>query len=233
MSKSQPENGSDGSLQPGPEHNAPDSSSCALILLDIINTFDFDDGEKLFKRALPMAKRLKELKERCHRRGIPAVYVNDHFGRWRSDFSTLVKDCKKEGFRGREILECLQPESHDYFVFKPMYSGFYQTTLELLLLHFGARTLIVTGLASNICVLCTANDAHMRRYKLWLPRDGMAAATQAEQDYAELHFEKVLSADVRPIAEMRLDDLLEKKIRHGARPQETTGGGSARQSQAW
>lgn len=196
-------------LQPGPESVAPDNSNCALLILDIINTFDFPQGEQLYERALPMCDALADLKRRCKEVGIPAIYVNDHFGRWRSDFSALVEQCRQDGFRGREILQKLAPEDDDYFVFKPMHSGFYQTTLELLLHHLQTRCLIVTGLASNICVLFTVNDAHMRRYSLWTPSDCMAAATQAEQDYAEMHFGKVLSADTRPGAKIPLPRLQE------------------------
>ena len=194
-------------LESGPQGCAPDSSQTALILLDIINNFEFDEGDALFQRALPMADNLAQLKQRCRALEIPVIYVNDQFGRWRSDFSALVESSLREGFRGREIVEKLRPAERDYFVFKPMHSAFYQTTLELLLRHLEAKNLIITGLASNICVLCTANDAHMRGYKLWLPQDTMATASQAEQDYAELHFRKVLSADIRPGRDIPLDEL--------------------------
>ncbi len=189
----------------GPGGLAPDSSPVALLILDVINTFDFPGAEQLLQRALPMADRLAELKRRCGELDIPAIYVNDHFGRWRSDFSALVEYCRKTEFRGREVVEKVLPRDNDYFVFKPMHSGFYQTTLELLLQHLGSKRLVITGLASNICVLCTANDAHMRGYELWLPKDGMAARSDVEQTYAELHFRKVLSAKVMPIAQLPLE----------------------------
>lgn len=188
----------------GPAGCAPDSSPAALILIDLINTFEFEGGELLLERALPMAEKLAQLKARCRAHGIPAIYVNDHFGRWRSDFSALVEHCRKPEFGGRAVVEKVLPEDEDYFVFKPMYSGFYQTTLELLLHHLGSRSLIITGLASNICVLCTANDAHMRGYDLWLPSDGMAARTDQEQSYAELHFRQVLAARLTATAHLPL-----------------------------
>ncbi len=180
----------------GPLGCAPDKSGAALILLDLINTFDFPGGDRLLRQAVPAAQKIAGLKQRCRTHGIPAIYVNDHFGRWRSDFSALVEHCRQPEFAGRDVVEMVLPEEEDYFVFKPMYSGFYQTTLELLLHHLGSHSLIITGLASNICVLCTANDAHMRGYDLWLPGDAMAASTQEEQVYAELHFQKVLSAQI-------------------------------------
>jgi nicotinamidase-related amidase len=208
-------------LEPGPERVAPDNSHCALLILDIINNFDFPEGEQLYERALPMCDALAELKVRCRQAGIPAIYLNDHFGRWRSDFSSLVEHCRKDGFRGREVLRKLAPDEDDYFVFKPMHSGFYQTTLELLLHHLQSRCLIVTGLASNICVLFTANDAHMRRYQLWTPADCMAAASPQEQEFAESHFQNVLSADIRPGREIPLARL---QAGQGTSSQELTVG---------
>lgn len=196
--------------KPGPNGCAPDRAPTVLILLDLINGFDFPEGEELYRRALPMADRLAQLKARCREHGIPSIYVNDHFGRWRSDFSALVEESQQEGFRGRAILEKLKPADDDYFVFKPMHSGFYQTTLELLLRHLGARKLIITGLASNICVLFTANDAHMRGYELWVPQDCMAAATEKEQEYAVFHLGQVMSADVREAAGLSLKELAER-----------------------
>lgn len=207
--------------QNGPGDCAPDNSPAALVLLDLINTFDFAEGEELLRQALPMADRLSQLKARCRKLNIPTIYVNDHFGRWRSDFSALVEHCKKPEFKGREVVEKLAPDDDDYFVFKPMHSGFYQTTLELLLWHLRTRCLIVTGLASNICVLATANDAHMRGYDLWLPSDGMAAASQEEHDYALFHFKKALSAETRSTEELSPDGLLKEIEKADAERQET------------
>src|SRR5436190_24330074 len=74
-------------------HNTRHRSSVALILIDVINHFDFPDDDKILKNALPMADRLAKLKQRCRRAGIPAIYVNDNFGQWRSDAKSLVSSC--------------------------------------------------------------------------------------------------------------------------------------------
>jgi len=39
----------------------------------------------------------------------------------------------------------------------------------------GARKLIITGFAADICVLFTAKDAFMRDYKVHVPADCVAA----------------------------------------------------------
>ena len=63
----------------------------------------------------------------------------------------------------------LRPTRRDYFVLKPKHSGFFDTTLDTLLDALRIRRVIVTGIAGNICVLFTANDAYMRELKLFIP----------------------------------------------------------------
>src|SRR6185369_9449361 len=98
-----------------------------------------------------MARQIAKLKTRAQECGIPVIYVNDNFGRWRSDFHAQVEHCLSDGVRGQPIAELLKPEKDDYFVLKPKHSGFYSTTLETLLEYLGTKTVIITGMAANIC----------------------------------------------------------------------------------
>ena|SRR5437660_7060127 len=177
--------------------NAPDKSAVALVLIDVINDFEFDENaEALFVYALPAARRIAELKRRAHDAGIPAIYVNDNFGKWRSDFRSLVSHCIDDETRGRPIGELLKPAPHDYFVLKPKQSGFYSTTLDLLLQHLEARTLIVAGFSGDICVLLTAGDAHLRDYHLLIPRDCVASRDERENERVLQYMERVFEADI-------------------------------------
>jgi nicotinamidase-related amidase len=121
-----------------------------------------------------MAERIAALKARARALGIPAIYVNDNFGRWRSDLGTLLAHHLAMDHPGRAMAEALHPDEHDYFVLKPKHSGFFSTTLDTLLAYLGARTLILTGVAGNICVFFTANDAYMRDFGLVVPSDCLA-----------------------------------------------------------
>jgi isochorismate hydrolase len=105
----------------------------------------------LVQYALPAAKKVAALKHRAKLAGIPAIYVNDNFGQWRSDFTKLVAHVINDQTRGRPIAELLRPEAEDYFVLKPKHSGFFSTSLDLLLKQLGAETLIIVGWASDIC----------------------------------------------------------------------------------
>jgi nicotinamidase-related amidase len=67
------------------------------------------------------------------------------------------------------------------------------------LLHqLNVNTLILTGIAGNICVLFTANDAYMREYKLFVPNDCIASADDADNHYALTMMENVLKARIEP-----------------------------------
>lgn len=184
--------------------NAPDNSPVALLLIDVINDLEFEGGEKLLRHALPAARRIAEFKKRCAVAGIPAIYVNDNFGKWRSDFKKLISHCVDDNTRGREIVELLKPEPDDYFVLKPKHSGFYSTTLDLLLKHLGAETLVLAGFTADICILFTANDAYMRDYHLVIPADCVASQDETENQRALKFMERVLKADVSPSTEAHL-----------------------------
>ena len=170
----------------------------ALLLIDVINDLAFPGSEPLVAQAEPMARRLAALKRRTTAAGIPAVYINDNFGRWRSDFRRTVAHCTAKSSPGHRVSRWLRPTAHDYFVLKPKHSGFYGTTLDTLLATLGIRRVILAGIAGNICVLFTANDAYMRELRLLAPADCIVSNTVADNDYALRQIKSVLKATVAP-----------------------------------
>jgi nicotinamidase-related amidase len=184
--------------------SAPDKSDVALLIIDMINDLDFPEGRQLLEHALPAARQIATLKHRAKEQGIPVIYVNDNFGRWRSDFRAQVEHCLKDGTRGQPIAELLKPDQDDYFVLKPKHSGFFSTTLDVLLEYLETKTLILVGVAANICVLFTANDAYLRDFQLIVPHDCVASNTIEDHDNALEQMRAVLKADTRSAAEIRL-----------------------------
>lgn len=176
----------------------------ALLIIDMLNTLDFDDGDKLGKRALPAAENIAKLKARAKEKNIPVLYVNDNFGQWRSDWRSVYQACAKPTCRGFELATLLRPEDDDYFVLKPKHSGFYNTTLDVLLAQLGTKELILTGIAGNICVLFTANDAHMRDFKVVVPRDCIASNTKKDDDFTIDQLDTVFGIDTRPSSKIKL-----------------------------
>jgi nicotinamidase-related amidase len=187
--------------------SAPDKSETVMLLIDVINDFDFEKGDELLHLALPVGERIAELKKRTKDAGVPCVYVNDNFGRWQSDFKKIVAHCSAEDAKGKEFVKLLLPDDDDYFVLKPKHSGFYSTSLDLLLTHLNARNLVLTGIAGNNCVLFTANDAYMRDFKLFIPSDCVVSNTEEENRYALKQMEDVLKADTSVASNLDLKAL--------------------------
>ena len=175
--------------------NVPESSPVALVMVDVINDLEFDEGENLLPYALQMARRLAVLAGRARESGVAVIYVNDNFGKWRSDFRALLEHCRNDNVRGREIAEILAPKESDYFVLKPKHSAFFSTTLDTLLEYLHVRTIIVTGITTDRCVLFTASDAHMRDLHLVVPEDCCAADSEQHQRDAIEMIQRVLGAD--------------------------------------
>jgi nicotinamidase-related amidase len=164
-------------LQEGMQPNLRPKQIC-LLIIDMINELKFDGAQDLLPCIRETARNIAKLKDRMKVEQLPIVYVNDNFGRWKSDFRTLVSRCLEEDENAKSVVQLLMPRQDDYFVLKPKHSGFYATPLDLLLEHLGVRRLILTGLLGNNCVLYTAADAYMRGYEIFLPSDCMLSFNQ-------------------------------------------------------
>jgi nicotinamidase-related amidase len=170
----------------------------ALLLIDVINDLNFDGSEALVAQSEPMATRLAILKRRASAAGVPCIYINDNFGQWRSDFRHTVAHCTATTSPGRRVSKLLRPTKNDYFVLKPKHSGFFDTTLDTLLATLRIRRVILTGIAGNICVLFTANDAYMRELKLFVPKDCVVSNTPEDNEYALQQIASVLKGNLTP-----------------------------------
>jgi len=170
----------------------------ALLLIDVVNDLAFPGSDVLVEQAEPMSKRLAAFKRRAAKAGVPIVYVNDNFGQWRSDFRRTVAHCCSQASPGRIVSRRMKPTAQDYFVLKPKHSGFYDTTLETLLDDLAIRRVIVTGIAGNICVLFTANDAYMRGLRIYAPADCIVSNTPGDNTHALRQIEIVLKGRTEP-----------------------------------
>lgn len=169
----------------------------ALLVIDMINRFDFPDGAALARAAEPASERIRWLRGRFHRAGLPVIYVNDNFMDWKADFRQLQAVCAQDGMPGAGIARRLEPMPDDYFVLKPKHSIFLVSPIEVLLARLGARRLVLTGIAADACILASAQDAHMREYAVSVPRDCVAAATDARRDRALAILRDAWEVDVR------------------------------------
>ncbi|MGQ2923658.1 isochorismatase family cysteine hydrolase [Variovorax sp.] len=176
----------------------------ALLIIDMINCWDFPDADKLLPGAASIAPRIAALKARCRRDGVPVIYANDNRGRWRSDFPALVEEALRQGGLGSKIAAALKPEADDYFVLKPKQSAFFGTPLELLLQHLKAHRLILTGVASDQCVLVTATEAGMRDLAVVVPRDCVASQSRMRNMLVLRQLEEFQKLPTTPSTRLRL-----------------------------
>ncbi|WP_196220116.1 isochorismatase family cysteine hydrolase [Terrilactibacillus tamarindi] len=183
--------------------------SVALLIIDMMNTMDFPEADLLIQELKYKLHNMVELKQRCKQEHIPVIYINDHYDLWKSDVHAIVSKAMKG--KAKDMIKTLIPDDDNYFVFKPKHSGFFATPLESLLKHLGVGSLILMGVAGNICVLFTANDAYMRDYKLFVPQDCCASNVKEDNDYALKMMKNVLKANISPQNELNL-----KKIKKEA-----------------
>jgi nicotinamidase-related amidase len=205
--------------------NVPDTADVALLLIDVLNDLEFEGGEALLGHALPAARGIAALKRRAREAGVPVIYVNDNFGRWRSDLNRVLTHCLEDGVRGEPLARLLRPDEDDYFVLKPKHSGFFSTSLDTLLAYLKVKTLVLTGLTTNVCVLFTANDAYMRDFHLVVPADCVAAIDPADHAHALAQMASWLDVDTRPSTELSFADLKRRARGHpeGARAEPRPG----------
>src|SRR3954451_23919612 len=181
-----------------------------LLLIDVINDLEFEEGDKLAGAARVAAENIARLKRDAKTQGVPCLYVNDNFGQWQSDFKNTVARCVKENVLGATVSRKLVPEADDYFVLKPRHSGFYQTPLDLLLRHLRATRLILCGLTTDSCVLFTANDAYLRGYEILVPEDCSAAVTRSRHSGALGQMRRTLRASTDESGQIEFEKLLKK-----------------------
>ncbi len=191
------------SREPGSVDRSP--QRVAVLLIDFINTMDFEGAEPLRTSAMAAVDPVLRLREEADALEAPMVYVNDNYGLWNAERSTIVEHCSKEEGPARALIERLGPRPDDFFIIKPALSGFYATSLPVLLPKLGVSRLVLTGVAADICVLFTAADAHMRDYDLWVPSDAVGSEGGERTAWALDIMRKSMGAETRPTTELSIE----------------------------
>jgi len=184
--------------------NVPDHRPVVLMLVDVLNTLEFPGAEALVKMAPKLARNIAALKERCRKAGIPSVYVNDNWKKWRSDASAVIQHCLRPDAPGRALVEPLVPSRADYIVLKPKHSAFYATPLDTLLSYLRTRVVVLVGLTTDACVLTTACEIHTRDLSLVVPSDCVAASDKRSHRIAIELMEKSFGAKTTPSRRLNL-----------------------------
>jgi nicotinamidase-related amidase len=128
--------------------------------------------------------------------------VNDNYGDWNSSSEELAR----EAMDGRhpELVEPLLPRDDDAFVIKARHSVFYSTPLEYLLQTMGVGRIVLTGQATEQCILYSALDGYVRHFEVVVPRDAVAHIHHDLADAACEMMERNMHAEVVHAAKVRL-----------------------------
>ncbi|MFF3846651.1 isochorismatase family cysteine hydrolase [Streptomyces sp. NPDC002328] len=166
----------------------------ALIVIDMINTYDHKDVESLLPSARRVVPVAAGLLERARRADVPVVYVNDNFGQWRSHHGELLTTALSGPHA--DLVEPLRPDDDSLFVLKARHSIFFETPLGYLLHQEGVDRLVLCGQVTEQCVLYSALDAHIRHLDVTVPRDAVAHIHADLADAALRMMERNMGAHV-------------------------------------
>ncbi|MER6630537.1 isochorismatase family cysteine hydrolase [Streptomyces sp. NPDC000987] len=169
-------------------------SKTALIVIDMINTYDHQDAELLLPSAEEAVPVVAGLLRRARDKDVPVIYVNDNFGEWRSHHGELL-DKALAGPHAR-LVEPLRPDDASLFVVKARHSAFFETPLSYLLRQQGIERLVLCGQVTEQCILYSCLDAHIRHFDATVPRDAVACMHPDLADAALRMMERNMGARV-------------------------------------
>lgn len=174
-------------------------SKTALLIIDMFNDFDFDSGDMLRTHTQVIVDPILKLKKHFKETDLPVIYCNDNFGQWKDSTEDIIDYVK--GTKGKQIALQIEPEDEEYFIIKPRHSTFFGTQLDILLRQLSVTKLILTGVATDICILFSANDAYMRDYDIYVPRDCVAAETLKRHESALTIINEALGIETSSVSE--------------------------------
>lgn len=158
-----------------------------LLVVDMQNDFVSSKGSCAQRgddvsAAEAMVPRLTRFIEAARAVSLAIVFVKTTHSEWtdtpswvyRKSQEKALKTCR-EGSWGAEFYDGVSPLSQDRVVIKHRYSAFINTDLNTVLKAKGIQSVLVTGVATNVCVETTARDAYMYDYYVTMVEDCVAA----------------------------------------------------------
>ncbi|UIR15871.1 cysteine hydrolase [Streptomyces spinosirectus] len=150
-----------------------DTTGLALVVIDMINTYDHEDAELLVPSVRRVVPVVADLIARARAADTPVIYANDNFGSWRSHHGELVDAALATPHA--DLVEPVRPDKDSLFVVKARHSVFYETPLTYLLWDLGVGHVVLAGQVTEQCILYSALDAHIRHLEVTVPRDAVAS----------------------------------------------------------
>lgn len=165
-----------------------DPAHTAAVVVDVQNDFCapggyYDRTGARLDGIQAMIPHLQRFLAAARRARVPVIFVGAAYDepflsgvqkeRHIRRFGKVVPYCES-GTWGAEFYQ-VGPEPGEPVVRKRRYSAFHGTDLDLHLRARGVRTVVLTGVATNVCVETAARDAYMRDYYVVVVGDCTAA----------------------------------------------------------
>ncbi len=174
----------------------------AILVIDMQRDF-IDQGAPIEcpggREIIPSIQQLLNL---ARQKGLPVIYTQEAHRAQGVDFGRELDGEEPvhcvEGTLGVEIVPDLAPQPGDFLIVKRRYSAFFATDLDVLLRGLGVDTLVLTGVATDVCVRATAQDAQQLNYWVIVPEECMAG-TSVEQHRAALRNIAYILGKVLPL----------------------------------
>src|SRR5829696_1635758 len=157
-----------------------DASNTALIVIDVQNDFIAEGAPYESSAGREMIDDLNRLIAACREKRIPVIFTAHSHRPDGTDLGavrhihplTAEGKALKGGTEGVALYPKLDVANTDYVIGKRRYSAFFATDLELLLRNLGVDTVIIAGVATNVCCESTTRDAYFRDFKVIFLEDG-------------------------------------------------------------
>ena len=172
----------------------------ALLVIDMLNTYDHEDAEALVGNVEKVVPAISGLLDEARDSDTDVVFVNDNYGDWNSSAEELSRNAL--GGRRPDLVEPILPGERDSFVIKARHTVFYMTPVEYLLRQAEVDHIVLTGQVTEQCILYSALDAYVRHFQVTVATDAVAAIHDDLGDAALQMMERNMSAELRPSAEV-------------------------------
>jgi nicotinamidase-related amidase len=173
-----------------------DGNDTALIVIDMLNSYEHEDAERLTESVEQVLPNMVTLVQRAKELGLETVFVNDNFGEWSQTREQLVERVMKGRFP--QLVEPIAPAAETSFVVKARHSAFYETPLEYLLRQGGIRKVVLVGQVTEQCILYSALDAYIRHFDVVVPPDAVACIDEDLARAALQMMERNMRAELTP-----------------------------------
>lgn len=164
----------------------------ALLNVDLQNLFV--EGSPIAAPDGPaVVARVNRLSAACRKHGVLVVHtahVTRADGSNVGVLGELIPPVKEGLIAKGNPIAALHPSLHvdprDLVLEKPRFGAFHGTDLELILRGRGIDSVIITGIATNVCAETTAREACVRDFKVFFMSDGTATSDMGGVPHAEL-----------------------------------------------